>query len=368
MHRPFSHLTRSRRLFAAAAVAMLGITAVTAPAFAEAFADKTRHFSVDMIPGFKRVEQRAMDDVNKLAAKMRTPGVRVHYVMGFCAKSQRQLVYPYILVQHLRAPLNTMTATTLERAFRTTPLKEVTDSVENATRGIANNLQMNKPVFDRPNRRILVRLSMNVGGVGKVQGMTVGFPGKDGIVQFNYYDRDADFAKSSQAFLKMASTFQFEKGHEWQPRGGFPAAWGKPAPKALAKPDNTKPGGAEGGAQELHPEAAGGNPPAARQPTIPFTRASVRLSTAGRLALDRIARDLARGKGTVRIVGHAAKDETKGTIYGDDLELSLSRAAVVYRYLRGKGVSESRLIASARGSAKPAATAAGSSRVEIVAE
>jgi chemotaxis protein MotB len=68
----------------------------------------------------------------------------------------------------------------------------------------------------------------------------------------------------------------------------------------------------------------------------------------------------------VRVEGYTDTDPIQHSGWADNLDLSLQRAASVYRYLHGSGVSVNRMYAAGFGEQNPRATKALSRRVEIV--
>ena len=69
---------------------------------------------------------------------------------------------------------------------------------------------------------------------------------------------------------------------------------------------------------------------------------------------------------TVRVEGYTDSDPIRKSKWKDNLELSLQRAAAVYRQLQAQGIDADHLYAAGFGQAKPRETKAKSRRVEIV--
>ena len=69
---------------------------------------------------------------------------------------------------------------------------------------------------------------------------------------------------------------------------------------------------------------------------------------------------------TIGVEGHTDTDPIRKSKWKGNLELSLHRAAAVYRYLQSKGVDATRMYAGGWGQTQPRSTKAKSRRVEIL--
>lgn len=99
-----------------------------------------------------------------------------------------------------------------------------------------------------------------------------------------------------------------------------------------------------------------------------FASGQVTLKQEAKAELDRVARQL-NGQyagHNIRIEGYTDSDPIRKSKFPSNEALSQARAEAVEKYLVSKGVSQGRVSAVGRGSAKPKGTKAASRRVEIV--
>jgi flagellar motor protein MotB len=99
-----------------------------------------------------------------------------------------------------------------------------------------------------------------------------------------------------------------------------------------------------------------------------FAPGKVALKEPSKKTLAKIAEVIRKdyGANKIRVEGYTDTDPIKKSKWSDNLELSLQRAAAVYRYLQQQGIKGSRMEAVGLGEWHPRSSKATSRRVEIV--
>jgi hypothetical protein len=94
--------------------------------------------------------------------------------------------------------------------------------VEGKLSDLGKNLDVGKPALDRQTNRVYNRLQMDVALVGRVNGLSVGTLGKDGVVFLHCYAKGADFDRLLPTFNTMVDNFHYDPGYDFVP--GKPGA------------------------------------------------------------------------------------------------------------------------------------------------
>src|SRR5205085_12347686 len=112
---------------------------------------------------------------------------------AFMVQGSKPGNYPYILVQFL--PRTNSGGTSYEQIERdlSKDFSGEVKAVEGKLSVLAKNLSLGQPVLDRSKNRVMNRLQMDVMLVGKIQGLSLGTLGKDGVAFLHCYARDGDF-------------------------------------------------------------------------------------------------------------------------------------------------------------------------------
>jgi hypothetical protein len=193
----------------------------------EPYRDPVRHYSVKLIPGWEPMKKDALDKVNQLVKERLQQQLSfqsIRYEGGFQLAGQPALSYPYILVQWQTLPSSNPSYEEIERGLGAVNKEQTMKQVEGAFSDAIKNLAVNEFVLDRAHNRVLSRLEGEGAGVGKLQGISAGFLGKEGIVSLHCYDKAASFPATLPNFQAMLDSFKYDEGFAFQPRDpGQPA-------------------------------------------------------------------------------------------------------------------------------------------------
>lgn len=201
---------------------LLGLPAIVQ---AEEFQDKERHYSLTLPEGWGVVPADAITKLNQIVAQ-RLPN-QLPYKTGFQLKDRPPLDYPHVLVAW-ETGNNSGTYDDIERILRQQEGKIRGDikKTQGAFSEQLKSLSAGEIILDRHRNRVVLRFEQDVAGIGKVQGITVGFLGKDGSLWLHCYDRDSSASATLPTFEKILDSFRYEPGYAFQPGS---SAWRSPA-------------------------------------------------------------------------------------------------------------------------------------------
>lgn len=185
--------------------------------------DAENHFSLRRLPsGWGGVPADALESVNKLVSES-MPGSKIKYTAGFQLAKQPPLSYPYVLVQPTRFQTRSTASYDEIEENLAKETKTAIKKVEGAFPEL-KDLAVGVPALDRSRNRIITRIEMDVPGIGKVKGLSVGFIGANGIINVHCYAPEADFDRQLPPFHALLESFQFDSGYTFTPRGGLGSA------------------------------------------------------------------------------------------------------------------------------------------------
>jgi hypothetical protein len=189
---------------------------------AESYHDSYLHFSLQLPDGWTTMSPDALARINE-TVRRRMPRARVSYDAGFQPKGEAPGSYPYIVVQwHSQKTAGRSLEdieSDLSRGFA-----RAAKRVEGRARDVAKNFTVGDIAVDPSKNRIIMRVEMDVSGVGKVQGLSVGTIGAEGIVYLHCYARESDFERDLPAFDSIADSFQYDPGFAFTP-GTLAISW-----------------------------------------------------------------------------------------------------------------------------------------------
>jgi hypothetical protein len=178
---------------------LLGLLAVASAA--EEFRDARRGIAFDVPSGWREIPEATLGELSAMAAKqagIRTP----EYIAGFARGAGPGLVYPYVLVQD--HPIRHARLDDLAKAF--TGLDRV-EAVQKITRSdLVRKTRLGNPVLDPDRNAVMIPLTLDVKGVGKVQGLTALFPLRDDVLQLNFYAVEPKYEHDLADFAVMLDT------------------------------------------------------------------------------------------------------------------------------------------------------------------
>lgn len=204
-----------RSIFATALVIALAVS----QALGETFRDDARHFQVDLPMGWSVMSPQELGEFNA-NARQSMPNQKIEYIAGFRLAKSAPGTYPYVLVQLLPGKVRGATYEDLERSLA----KEVGNikSVESTLGDQVKNMNVGDVFLERSRNRIVMRISMDVNGVGRVLVHSVGHIGADHLVLLHGYASERSFEEFLPTAHAFAESFRFDSGHTFVPgRGGF---------------------------------------------------------------------------------------------------------------------------------------------------
>ncbi len=211
-----------RNSITAPIAAVLLTCGMTLPAAAESYRDAANHFSVELPPGWHLMPAQEVQQINE-AVRQRMPGSNIHYEAGFRPVDGGPGTFPYVLVQLQQGKTAGSSYEEIERSL-TRELNSSIKDVEGSISDLAKNVSLNSGGLDRTRNRVLIRMQMDVAGVGKVQGFTIGHIGSEGVVFLHCYAPEKDVAALLPTYDRLSESFRFDPGYTFTPGPGF---WGK---------------------------------------------------------------------------------------------------------------------------------------------
>jgi hypothetical protein len=181
----------------------------------ETYTDLEKHYTFLLPEGWQRMTSGEMEQLDAYL-KANWLGSLVHYDGGLRRRYGNSWSYPYVLIQTQPVPPTGMTYDEIERGL-TWELPAAVKLVSGSLGDWAKNAELGSAVLDRDRNLIVVRMALDVGGMGKVQGISVGHIGKEHIVSLHCYALDKDFDRYLNVFTEMNNSFQFDEGQEFKP-------------------------------------------------------------------------------------------------------------------------------------------------------
>jgi hypothetical protein len=184
---------------------------------AETFSDKDHHFSVDLPPGWTVMSDSELSRINSFAGS-RMLG-QISYVQGFRRRGSAPGTFPYALVQFQAGAMNASYEEIESSIARDLP--GAVKKAEGSFSDLTKNVSLGNAVLDRSNNRIIIRMKMDLPGIGAAQVMSVGHISSEGIVFVHSYAKDDNFSSYLKTFTDMNDSFEYDKGYTLTPSEGF---------------------------------------------------------------------------------------------------------------------------------------------------
>ncbi len=157
------------------------------------------------------------DDVlQQTMAAMRGTNAKVTlvYDAGFQLDSgETWLAYPYVLVQPIALPQQIDEADFAEMVLTLTGMdvnKIADDSMAPDVRGAISGIQPGQITLDKPKRRYLWEVNMEVTGAGPVRGLVAGHFGRESVVQVAFYSLASDWDRYAKERQAIIDSFRFD--------------------------------------------------------------------------------------------------------------------------------------------------------------
>jgi hypothetical protein len=179
------------------------------------YRDASSHFTFVIPDGWCEMPDAELDQMHAFM-KNRLGDLPVHYVGGIRQRFARAWSYPYVLIQVQPIPSKPLSYDDLESELASAlpgALKQVTGALGD----LAQNTSIGSAVVNREDNVLVIRMEMDVAGMGKVQGLSIGHLGANAIVSLHCYGLDRDFNRNLHAFTEMNKSFHFDQGHDFKP-------------------------------------------------------------------------------------------------------------------------------------------------------
>ena len=208
----------------------LAVLAGGTRARAEGYRDAKRHFSLTIPQGWVRLDPLLLAGIND-TVRQRMPGSKIHYQEGFQPVNQKFGTCPHILLEVQRHASPGLSYDDIEKGYAKA-LRSSVKQVEGAFRDVVKDLSVGDIILDRSTNRILARLEV-AADAGKVQGLSIGFLGADGVVWLHGYARQEQFQKALPTFHAIADSFRYDPGFAFVPTRARSGAFGTDVGGAL---------------------------------------------------------------------------------------------------------------------------------------
>lgn len=173
------------------------------------------NFSLDLPEGWRLMAPKELELIDEFL-RQRMLSSLIRYDTGFRPTHTSMGMYPYILVQAQHVELAGKSYEEIQGALDL-GISGSTKIAEAAVSDVGRDLSVGNAVLDRSRDRFLLRGQMDVGGIGKVQGLSVCHLGAHSAVSVHCYAKDSSFEGYLPVFMDLNNTFAFDKGHEFVP-------------------------------------------------------------------------------------------------------------------------------------------------------
>jgi hypothetical protein len=180
----------------------------------ETYRDTEHHFSFDIPQRWGKMSRTELDKIDEV---LRQRGLtQVRYETGFRPLGSALGSYPYILLQVQSLKTAGVSYAEIQRTLNLGldgPMKTVQGAFSDIVRGAPTGTA----VLDRDRDRIIIRLQMDVGYLGKIDGVSVSHLGSDAVVSLHSYATQSTFASNLPVFTDMDTSFEFDDGYRFVP-------------------------------------------------------------------------------------------------------------------------------------------------------
>jgi hypothetical protein len=181
----------------------------------DTYHDPEFRYNVVVPTGWRRMPPAEMKTIHEfLDARM--PGKAIRYDTGFRRSSARAFAYPYVLVQVMPLDPATVTYDDIERNM-SRELNVAIKEAKGAFSDLFRDASLGSATLDRSRNRIVMRLKLDAGGFGTIQGVTIGHFGAKHFVALHCYARDDEFQQYLPIFTMMGDSFYFDEGYTFTP-------------------------------------------------------------------------------------------------------------------------------------------------------
>ena len=139
------------------------------------------------------------------------------------AQSAEWFEYPYVIVQVIPYGNYGINRQINEDEFNlfiksmtgVDAAKTIDAALPTELRELVSDFNFEKPHIDKTRRRFFVPFMTNITGVGKVRGLTVGYFGRECIVQVNFYAAEGNWDQHISVGTSIIDSFRFDLAKEY---------------------------------------------------------------------------------------------------------------------------------------------------------
>lgn len=195
--------------------ASMSLVVFWATAEAQEHRDAARHFTFNIPAGWEKLSPQMLATANELGKR-----INVIYDAGYQPAGQAPGQYPYMLVQIHSANLASASYEEIEREMATGVPGGIRQA-EGALGDLVKDLKLGSVVVDRTRNRAVLRIELASPLGRKIQAISYGAIGRDGIVWLHCYAYD-EFDRHLPTFNDTADSFQYDQGFHFVARQGNP--------------------------------------------------------------------------------------------------------------------------------------------------
>jgi hypothetical protein len=186
--------------------------------------DPEFRYNVIVPAGWRRMPPTEMKTIHEFL-DTRMPGKALRYDTGFRRSNARAFAYPYVLVQVMPLDPATVTYDDIERNLAQ-ELNVAIKEAKGAFSDLVRDANLGSASLDRSRNRIVMRLKLNAGMWGSVEGITVGHFGVKHFVALHCYAKEEEFQQYLPVFTMMGDSFHFDEGYTFTPSAAGAASAG----------------------------------------------------------------------------------------------------------------------------------------------
>lgn len=176
------------------------------------YVDSVDHYSFTLPSGWEEIPKFVIDQyVAEFVGQ--TQGQRIEYSAGFQLAGKDYFQYPYILVQE--HDVDTPSYLQLKEVFN--DFQSFAQQKPAEYSELLTDVTFEKPFIDKERNIIFMNFQINVVNVGKVNGLTAMFLGKQGVTQLNFYAVSNEYSRWLPVFNSIIDSFQYETAYAYDP-------------------------------------------------------------------------------------------------------------------------------------------------------
>ena len=178
------------------------------------YSDPIDGYSFDLPNGWEEIPKSVIDQYIDDVVRQ-TQGQRIEYTAGFQLNEKNYFQYPYILIQE--HSVNTPSYSQIERVLHNINFDDLTQKGTAEYSELLTSATVEKPFVDKERNIIFMNIELDVANIGKVNGLTAMFLGKQGITQLNFYAVSSEYSQWIPIFDSVIDSFRYETAYAYNP-------------------------------------------------------------------------------------------------------------------------------------------------------